>query len=414
MGQSLRLHPLPFLMLALAAFLWLAPSATPDTLHYPEIPAWQGGDCTDAYDPAGVVLPCRARTPWSEADLRARWADEGRPVWTDGDTLTFVYESDAEGVLACCAVQMPMARFEGSDLWVLSVRVPDLAFATVQYGFLPTGATRLEGRGTWRAPGAPVAPPRARALRGTVRTDSLWSEALGEYRGVTVYLPPGHDATRPSPVVYVADGQGIFRVGDDQRAEGLAAYLEPLILAGEVPPTILVGIHSGPARGEEYTSISDATNQVEPENERFLAHERFVLDEVVPWAEQTFGASARREERAVFGFSNGGVWAAFQGIRHPDVFGVAIPFSCGVCSVAVPEEPAPASAGPSARFYFLSGRLETSFHAATSGAEERLRAAGYDTVFRERVAGHDDLMWNEQFVDAVRWAFDALVPAPTE
>ena len=108
------------------------------------------------------------------------------------------------------------------------------------------------------------------------------------------------------------------------------------------------------------------------------------------------------------------MWAAFQGVRHPDVFGVAIPFSCGVCGVAVPDSPVPASAGPAARFYFLAGRLETRFHEQTLGAANRLRAAGYDAVFRERVAGHDDLMWNEQFVDALRWAFGGVAGAGAE
>ncbi|HEX9950170.1 MAG TPA: alpha/beta hydrolase-fold protein [Rubricoccaceae bacterium] len=382
-------------MLSLLALLLWTPTAPapPDSLVYVDITAHQGGDCAESAD---VTRPCRARTPWSQTELRARWAAEGAPAWTDGDTLTLVYEGDTEGVDACCAIQMPMSRFAGSDLWVLSARIPELTFATVGYGFVPAGARRLEHQGTLRGTSAPTEPPRARALRGTVQTDSLWSAALTERRAVTVYLPPGHDASRLSPVVYVADGQVV---------NTLAEYLEPFIMAGEVPPTVLVGIHSGPFRGEEYTSISEETNEPDSTNARFLAHERFVFDEVIPWAERTFGASTKREERAAFGFSNGGVWASFQGVRHPNVFGVAVPFSCGVCVVSVPEEPVPAASGAAARFYFQAGRLESSFLASTRAAADRLRAAGYEAVMHERVAGHDSVMWNEQFADAVRWAF---------
>ena len=103
------------------------------------------------------------------------------------------------------------------------------------------------------------------------------------------------------------------------------------------------------------------------------------------------------------------MWAAHQGVRNPDVFGVAIPFSCGVCQVAVPDNPTPAVSGRAARFYFLSGRLEILFHQSTSAAAERLRAAGYEAPMHERVAGHDPLMWHEQFSDAVRWAFGPLL-----
>ena len=396
-------------MLLVAACLIAAVPASGQPIDAPAdsidfVAMGRDGDCSDVVVGTGIAAPCRVRAPRSEAALRARWVAEGRPVWADGDTLTFVYEGEAEGVMACCAVQMQLSRFVGSDLWTLAVRVPDLPFAILNAGFLPAGARALEGVVEWRGASAPVAPPKARALRGTVRTDSLWSEALGERRAVTVYLPPELDASRPPPVVYVADGSAV---------EGLAPYVEPFILAGEIPPTILVGLHSSltaEGRGEEYTSISEDTGEADVENARFVAHERFVLDEVLPWAERTLGASSRRDERAAFGFSNGGVWAAHQGVRHPDVFGVVIPFSCGVCGVAVPDEPSPAVSGLATRFYFLAGRLEMRFHQSTSAAAERLRAAGYEAPMHERASGHDPLMWYEQFGDAVRWAFGHLVP----
>lgn len=373
--------------------------AAADSIAYAPISAHQGGDCVPGVGPS---RPCRVRRPWSEADLRARWAAEGRPAWADGDTLTFVYEAETTAVEACCTLQMPMSRLAGTGLWVLSARVPGLETATVEYGFLAEGSRRLDAMGTLRGPAAAPRPARSRVLQGTLRTDSLWSDALGERRAVTVYLPPGYNpsAARGTPTVYVADGQGVTT---------LAGYAEPLILAGEIPPTILVGLHSGPHRSEEYTSIPERSREADPMNPRFLAHERFVLEEVLPWAEREFGAASAPERRAAFGFSNGGVWAAFQGVRRPDVFGTALSFSCGACSVAVPERPAPASSGPVARFYFLAGRLEPSFLRSTRAASERLRAAGYEATMHERVAGHDSVMWNEQFGDAVRWAFGPLV-----
>lgn len=372
--------------------------ATPDSILYVELSPWQGGDCEPDAMP---TRPCRVRHPWTEAGLRARWAEEGRPAWTDGDTLTFVYEREAPAVDACCTIQMPMSRLAGSALWVLSMRIPNLAVATIEYGFLPEGERRLEAMGSLRGPAAPPPPIRARTLQGTVRIDSLQSLALGERRALTVYEPPAHVPRLAGglPTVYVADGQSVG---------GLASYLEPFILAGEVPPVLLVGLHSGPHRSDEYTSIAERSREADLDNPRFVAHERFVLDEVLPWAERTLGASPERERRAAFGFSNGGVWAAFQGARHPEAFGAVLSFSCGACSVAVPEAPAPASAGPAARFYFLAGHLEPRFLQATRQAADRLRRAGYESVMHERVAGHDSVMWNEQFGDAVRWAFGEL------
>jgi enterochelin esterase-like enzyme len=324
--------------------------------------------------------------------VTARWVMESEPLWLDGDTLTFVFQGDHDAVDVCCTVQMPMTRFADTDLWVLSVRIPQVREVYMSYGFMPHGIWRLVHQGTWRGPGAAPSPPRSDALRGTIRTDSLDSKYIGERRGLTVYLPPERDPATPAPVVYVADGQGVA---------GMAAYLEPFILSGTVPPVVLVGIHSGLLRHEEYTGRAGPGSLGDDPEAAFLAHERFFIDEVMPWAERQLNVSGRREDRAVTGFSNGAVFAAAMALRHPELLGHAMPFSCGACGQQFPVE-LPAT-GP--RFYFLAGLLEPSFHRATIRAAERLHEAGYEVIFRERRSGHDPLMWNEQFGDAVRWAF---------
>jgi len=61
----------------------------------------------------------------------------------------------------------------------------------------------------------------------------LDSAALGAARVVSVYRPPGHQG--PLPGCVLADGGA---------ARGLAHTLEPVILAGAVPPVLLVGVHN--------------------------------------------------------------------------------------------------------------------------------------------------------------------------
>ncbi len=61
----------------------------------------------------------------------------------------------------------------------------------------------------------------------------LDSAALGAARVVSVYRPPGHQG--PLPGCVLADGGA---------ARGLAHTLEPVILAGAVPPVLLAGVHN--------------------------------------------------------------------------------------------------------------------------------------------------------------------------
>ena len=50
----------------------------------------------------------------------------------------------------------------------------------------------------------------------------------------------------------------------------------------------------------------------------FNAHERWVLEVVIPWAERV--ARASPQQRAVGGYSNGADFALAMGRLHPDVF----------------------------------------------------------------------------------------------
>jgi hypothetical protein len=53
----------------------------------------------------------------SEAQvLLERRDQEGKPVWADGNALTFVYEGEAESVEICCGLQEPLTRLPDSNV----------------------------------------------------------------------------------------------------------------------------------------------------------------------------------------------------------------------------------------------------------------------------------------------------------
>jgi enterochelin esterase-like enzyme len=340
---------------------------------------------------------------WTAQELLARSELEQSPVWADGDELTFFYQGEADAVFLCCGIQSPMQQVDDLDLWVLTVRIDNLAQAVISYSFTPyleghpAGKVgSLEDTVVWRGPDAPPAPERAQTLRGRVEEHQIDSVALGERRNVTVYLPPGHDLDRRLPVVYVADGELVRE---------FAPILDPLIGDDKIPAVIVVGVHcsenqeaaephgvSRDPRAREYLPGIDS--------ERFEAHERFFVYEVSEWAEQNLHAATDREQRAIFGASNGGTFAAAMGIRHPDRYANVIAFSFGETGLDTLEW----SADVAPRHYLAAGTLE-SFGESTAQWAATLARLDVEHVHRERVSGHSFVMWAEEFPRAIAWVF---------
>jgi enterochelin esterase-like enzyme len=197
-------------------------------------------------------------------------------------------------------------------------------------------------------------------------------------RQVTVYLPPDP----PEAIVFAADGQMI---------SGWGGILE----AAALLPTMIVGAHrvvDETVRLHEYSPKFD--------RERFSAHERFFVGDVGAWVRSRFGVTLSSERTAVFGVSAGGELALALGLRHPDLYGAI--FSASPGAGYQPPDPMPR---PLPNTYLLAGTEEPFFLENAVRWAAALRGAGADVVMSERVAGHDEAMWREEFPLMVAWAF---------
>jgi len=65
---------------------------------------------------------------------------------------------------------------------------------------------------------------------------------------------------------------------------------------------------------------------VGPENDPFS---KDFLNDLLPFVEKTYPVSSRREDRAIAGFSMGGVQALNLALWHPETFGFVFPMSTG-------------------------------------------------------------------------------------
>ncbi len=305
-----------------------------------------------------------------------------------GDEVTLLAHSLEPYVDVCCSMQFAMTRLGDSDYWGARRRLGGIDSAMLSLFVVKAERTAVENILTFRGLNAPDDPAQmAGKLAGQLIDRELASEALGETRRLNIYLPPGWSKERTWPAVFLADNS----------ASVYAPMVEAMILAGRIEPVVLVSAESGRAavvgvapteygadlRSAEYIRHRDGAG------DRFDRHMRFFAVELTRYAAKEFGVSARREDRAVAGFSSGGVFALWAGLLHPEVYAFAIPMSPGVAPIAASD----LRAGVRARFRFAGGLYEPSFLETAKAAEAVLTLGGYDASGLYLSAGHEPEQW---------------------
>ncbi len=219
-----------------------------------------------------------------------------------------------------------LSRVRDTDLWARSYRMP--AEARFPYCFAPDfpdarpppeAMEQLERTlraDPWNrnrvgpqqslcelplAPSSPLTRARREVPAGEVHAHKITSARLGNTRNVHVYTPPGFEVTRgPYPLVVLFDGI------DYLAAIPTPIILDNLIAQGRVPPTVVMFI--------------DPVDRL-----RELLLERTFVDvvaqELVPFVQHRYHATADPRAIVVGGFSGGGVAAVWSAHLHPDVFG---------------------------------------------------------------------------------------------
>ena len=133
----------------------------------------------------------------------------------------------------------------------------------------------------------------------------------------SVCLPQNYYSnTHSFPVVYLLHG-----LGDDETSwleyGQITQYADKSVAAGEIAPMIFI------------MPEAFRTYYVNDYKGSFLYQDMFVK-ELVPYIDSLFRTIADRQHRAVMGYSMGGFGALNLHLKHPDVFGTAVPLSISV------------------------------------------------------------------------------------
>lgn len=169
--------------------------------------------------------------------------------------------------------------------------------------------------------------------RGTVRTDSIRSQALGVTKKVVVYLPPSYDtsgsASQRYPVaIYL---HGAWGSESDWTVQGkLAGTMDSLVATGMREMIVVM-----PDGDDGWWTTWHALNDVAacrrtPRQENadtycvpWPKYDDYVVHDVVAFADSAYRTIPGRESRAIAGLSMGGYGAISIAARNPRTFSVA-------------------------------------------------------------------------------------------
>ncbi len=155
---------------------------------------------------------------------------------------------------------------------------------------------------------------------------------------VDVWLPEGFgsDQTQRYPVVYMHDGQNLYDANTTWNGQAweMDATAGQLIKGGEVPPFIIVGIHSDPEKrvsqlmpqqAVKEAGLDELMAEVKLKGQPVLGdkYAAFVVETLKPLIDKTYPTLSDPADTMVMGSSMGGLMSLYLISMYPEKFGGA-------------------------------------------------------------------------------------------
>lgn len=312
---------------------------------------------------------------------------EGGQAWLDGDLLYISYKGDAKQVvLAGDFVPEPLPLV-GQGEWLRVLRIKDPAQIRLRPMLMVTGPSGLLPPQQLDVAGPGYVRPKIVRPQEGQKTIVVESKHLQASRQLKLYFSPNYSAGVPARTIYVGDG-------NIPLAWGMATGADH----GGLPPFVVVGVVpcEGPAtkdrmscRNLEYENVP-VSQKGDPQ--KFAAHERFFIEEVIPAIEKEFNVSKKAADRAIAGSSGAGDWAASMAIRHPEYFSRAIVMSpsYGMYDRVTRGKPLPP-------MNFVVGVFEPDITRSTECLSGTVADAGATVSIEHLPYGHSMEMWGAAF-----------------
>ena len=150
-----------------------------------------------------------------------------------------------------------------------------------------------------------------------VEQQAIASKFLKRQVIVDFYLPKNISHPGNLSLLLINDGQNLDEFN-------FSSLISQMIGASQIEPVFCAGIHAGKDRKNEYgtAKVLDFAGR----GARAHAYNQFILEELLPYIHIRYGIEQFRQ-KAIAGFSLGGLTAIDITWNHPDVFSIAGVFS---------------------------------------------------------------------------------------
>ena len=264
--------------------------------------------------------------------------------------------------------------------WILDPRNPN----TVSGGFGPNSELAMPD---YVQPTEIAANPAI--AHGSVFDTTITSAILGNSRPIRIYTPPGYAAatTDSFPMILFHDGLEYLALANVKN------IFDNLIDQQRIQSLIGVFVHP-----------IDRNNELG--FTKRLQYEAFIIDELMPLVTSRYRIKSDPAARAMTGPSLGGLITTQICYNHPDVFGLAAPFSPSYWAndrvvfnevVNGPVQPL--------KFYLDWGTYEPSIMMDGRLMRDYLDTAGYEMTWQEWHEGHSWGSWRAHVDNALEFFF---------
>ena len=239
---------------------------------------------------------------------------------------------------------------------------------------------------------SPTETPAGCDTPGQVVTGTYPSQIAGPTRNYRVYLPPCYGRhNRVYPTLYLFHGNTQTDSAWDEL--GLDEAAEAAIQSGEIPPLII----AMPDGGFLANNSSGGPN----------SFEGVILNEFIPYMEQTYCAWPEPAGRAIGGLSRGGYWALEIAFRFPELFASVGGHSVALLDTAAGSELNPQFTGLNndlgdLRIYLDIGESDYLIP-NIQRLHEDMASAGRPHVWVLNEGSHEDSYWAAHLGEYLRW-----------
>jgi len=225
------------------------------------------------------------------------------------------------------------------------------------------------------------------APRGHITRVMLNSEALKSEREVFIYTPPQYESGDNYPLLVLQDGHECVSLLPAQTL--FDNLIHQKVCKAFV--CVMVSPRSSHEREKDYIF-----------NNRF---EKFLGDELIRWLHEHYKLSHSRQDRAILGYSLGGLVSIRTALHYPHVYGMGgsesgafWPRQGAIYHEVIDCTPF------STRFYLGTGDMDGGEQLSYIMAEF-FRSLGVPYTIKVSVGGHDWFYWKTHLRHSLKWFF---------